>query len=122
MYVTNRQSTRSQIVGSNPACPLIYAMAEHSGRSGLFNAARESWRETLAEWRKVQWPTQAQAKNLTLVVLVVMTTMSVLLGMCDFIFGYLLEEIVAMNIIAIIIGVLIIISIIFIIFLSPRSR
>jgi preprotein translocase SecE subunit len=97
-------------------------MAEHSGRSGLFNTARESWRETLAELHKVQWPTQAQAKNLTLVVLVVMTTMSVLLGMCDFIFGYLLEEIVAMNIIAIIIGVLIIISIIFIIFLSSRSR
>ena len=88
----------------------------------MFNTARESWRETLAELHKVQWPTQAQAKNLTLVVLVVMTTMSVLLGMCDFIFGYLLEEIVAMNIIAIIIGVLIIISIIFIIFLSPRSR
>jgi preprotein translocase SecE subunit len=97
-------------------------MAEHSGRSGLFNTARESWRETLAEWRKIQWPTQAQAKNLTLVVLVVMTAMAVLLSMCDFIFGYLVEEIVAMNIIAIVVGILIIISINFIIFLSTRSR
>jgi preprotein translocase subunit SecE len=47
--------------------------------------------ETRAEMRRVVWPTQEDAINLTLVVLFITVLMTVLLAGLDFIFGQLLN-------------------------------
>jgi preprotein translocase subunit SecE len=41
------------------------------------------YRETVAELRKVVWPTREQAQNLTVVVVVVVVAMSLFLGGID---------------------------------------
>jgi preprotein translocase subunit SecE len=41
------------------------------------------YRETLAELRKVVWPTREQAQNLTIIVLVVVAVMALFLGGID---------------------------------------
>lgn len=41
------------------------------------------YRETLAELRKVVWPTREQAINLTIIVVIVVTAMSIFLGAID---------------------------------------
>jgi preprotein translocase subunit SecE len=44
-------------------------------------------RETLAELRKVNWPTRQEATQLTLLVLLVIFVMSSLLGVLDYLFS-----------------------------------
>ena len=44
------------------------------------------FRETVGELRKVSWPTWNEAKNLTIVVLIVTFSMSAILGFLDFLF------------------------------------
>jgi preprotein translocase subunit SecE len=44
-------------------------------------------RETVAELRKVSWPTRQQATQLTIIVLIVVSVMSMLLGTLDFVFA-----------------------------------
>ncbi len=44
-------------------------------------------RETMAELRKVNWPTRQEATQLTIIVIVVMTVTSIFLGLMDFIFS-----------------------------------
>jgi preprotein translocase subunit SecE len=51
------------------------------------NAIQRYFTETIAELRKVSWPTRKEATNLTIVVLVVTLSMSALLGLLDFIFS-----------------------------------
>ena len=51
------------------------------------NAIQRYFTETIAELRKVSWPTRKEATNLTIVVLVVTLSMSALLGFLDFIFS-----------------------------------
>jgi preprotein translocase subunit SecE len=41
------------------------------------------YRETVAELRKVVWPTRDQAQNLTIIVLIVVTVMALFLGGID---------------------------------------
>jgi preprotein translocase subunit SecE len=48
------------------------------------------WRETIGELHKVSWPSYADAKRLTTIVLVVMAIMAVLLGVLDFVFSRLI--------------------------------
>ena len=50
------------------------------------NAVQRLYRETVGELRKVTWPTSQEARNLTGIVLLVIITMSFLLGMLDFLF------------------------------------
>ena len=45
------------------------------------------FRETMAELRKVSWPTRQEATSLTIVVLIVVTVMSTFLGVLDFIYS-----------------------------------
>lgn len=45
------------------------------------------FRETIGELRKVNWPTRQEAWNLTKVVLIVLFSMSALLGFVDFLFS-----------------------------------
>lgn len=50
---------------------------------------RGFYRETIAELRKVSWPTRPEAIHLTRVVLVVIFIMGALLGILDFLFSRL---------------------------------
>ena len=55
------------------------------------NAITKWWRETVGELRKVTWPTPMEAWRLTKVVIVVMITMSAILGVLDFAFTRLIS-------------------------------
>lgn len=55
------------------------------------------FRETRAELRKVHWPSQEEARTLTLVVLAVTVGMAILLGALDFVFDLLLTGIINLN-------------------------
>lgn len=47
-------------------------------------------RETVGELRKVNWPTRQEATNLTIIVLIVTFSMSIILGLLDFIYTRLI--------------------------------
>jgi preprotein translocase subunit SecE len=47
------------------------------------NAIQLFFRETTGELKKVSWPTWPEARQLTLLVLVVMVAMGILLGLTD---------------------------------------
>lgn len=53
------------------------------------NRIQRIFRETIGELRKVNWPTWQEAKNLTIIVIIVTFGMSALLGFLDFIFAKL---------------------------------
>ncbi|UCF59756.1 MAG: preprotein translocase subunit SecE [Anaerolineaceae bacterium] len=54
-------------------------------------------RETVAELRKVNWPTRQEATQLTLLVLLVIFLMSSLLGVLDYLFSQLFAFIVSLG-------------------------
>ena len=56
------------------------ATQKQSRGIGLF------YRETIGELKKVSWPTRSEAKNLTIVVIIVMTVMAIFLGGLDALF------------------------------------
>ncbi|UYN92230.1 MAG: preprotein translocase subunit SecE [Anaerolineales bacterium] len=51
------------------------------------NAIQRWFRETIAELRKVSWPTRAEALSLTRIVIIVMIIMAIILGGLDTVFG-----------------------------------
>jgi preprotein translocase subunit SecE len=51
------------------------------------NAVSRYFRETLAELRKVSWPTRQEAIQLTLIVVVVVAVTSAFLGLLDYAFS-----------------------------------
>ena len=50
---------------------------------------RKFYRETIAELRKVSWPTRSEAIQLTRVVLIVIFVMGAFLGLLDYLFTQL---------------------------------
>ncbi len=56
-------------------------MAERAKKQ---NAIQRYFSETAGELRKVSWPTWAEARQLTLLVLVVMVVIGVFLGLMDY--------------------------------------
>jgi len=52
-------------------------------RSRKPNAIQSFFRETTGELRKVSWPTWLEARQLTLLVLMVMVVMGIILGLTD---------------------------------------
>jgi len=68
-------------------------------------------KETRAELRKVHWPTQQEARTLTLVVMGVTVSMAALLGFLDFIFDRLLNGIVNLNPLAIILSAVMLVGV-----------
>ncbi len=58
------------------------------------NRLARFWRETIAELRKVVWPTRDQAVNLTVIVVVTVVAMSAFLGAVDYILTQLIKLIV----------------------------
>ena len=69
-------------------------MAEKKVVQKRENVIARFFRETVGELRKVSWPTWQEAKNLTLIVLIVILSMSVLLGSFDLLFSYLFSLLV----------------------------
>ncbi len=59
------------------------------------NAIVRYFRETVAELRKVNWPTRQEATRLTIIVLVVVGFMSAYLGLADALFTRLIGLIIS---------------------------
>ena len=53
------------------------------------NAIQKFYRETIAELRKVSWPTRTEAFSLTKVVILVIFSVGIFLGLVDFLFSRL---------------------------------
>lgn len=53
-------------------------------------------RETVAELRKVNWPTRREAANLTMIVLITLGVMSAILGLSDALFAELFRLILTL--------------------------
>ena len=68
--------------------------AEKSVERKRPNRIQRYFRETIGELRKVNWPTWTEAKNLTIIVLIVTISMSALLGFLDFVFTQLFSLII----------------------------
>lgn len=51
------------------------------------NAIVRYFRETWFELKKVSWPTRTEAVNLTIIVVVVTTFLSIVLGLMDWLFS-----------------------------------
>jgi preprotein translocase subunit SecE len=58
------------------------------------NRLARFWRETVAELRKVVWPTPNQAVNLTTIVIATVVAMSAFLGAVDYILTQLVRLII----------------------------
>jgi preprotein translocase subunit SecE len=54
-------------------------------------------RESIAELKKVTWPTRQEAMQLTVIVLIVVTAMSALLGSLDYVFSRLIAFIISLG-------------------------
>jgi len=67
----------------------VVAKAEKSIKRRQPGKIRRFFKETIGELRKVSWPTRQEATSLTKVVLIVVVSMSALLGLLDFIFSRL---------------------------------
>ncbi len=61
------------------------------------NAIVRTVRETVAELRKVSWPTRPEATQLTIVVLVVLAVMSAFLGSMDLLFSRLIAWVITLG-------------------------
>ena len=61
------------------------------------NAISRMLRETVAELRKVTWPTRPEATQLTIVVLVVLGVMSTFLGAMDLLFARLIGWVLSLG-------------------------
>ena len=64
-------------------------MAKKKAASKQENRIAKYFRETKAELQKVVWPTRTEVINLTLIVLAVTASMSVALGVIDYLFSRL---------------------------------
>jgi preprotein translocase subunit SecE len=66
-----------------------------TGVSGAFaqrtERLRDSYRDTVAELRKVNWPDRETTRNLTVVVIAVSIVLGILLGGIDFVLQALFE-------------------------------
>ena len=63
-------------------------MAERAKKQ---NAIQRYFSETSGELRKVSWPTWAEARQLTILVIIVMIVMGIFLGLVDLLANHLLN-------------------------------
>ncbi len=73
-------------------------MTKAQEQQGFFARIRDGivtfYRETVGELRKVVWPTWPEARNLTIIVLIVIVAMSTVLGSFDWLFAQLVRIVV----------------------------
>ena len=58
-------------------------MAGRGNKSKRENALQRFFRETMGELRRVSWPTWLEARNLTVVVIIVLVIMAIFLWVID---------------------------------------
>jgi preprotein translocase SecE subunit len=64
-----------------------------AGAGGGGSLLKPNWaKDTWSEIKKVQWPTRAEAWNLTLVVMLVAVALGVALGGIDTLFGWVMQN------------------------------
>jgi len=80
---------------NKPAQKVTKAAEKDTAKPKKSNAISIWWRETIGELRKVSWPTYADAKRLTTIVLAVMAIMAVILGLLDFVFSSLIALLIS---------------------------
>ena len=61
------------------------------------NAVVRYYRETVGELKKVVWPTWPEARNLTGVVLIVITVMALALGGFDYLFAQVFKVLISIR-------------------------
>jgi preprotein translocase subunit SecE len=75
-------------------------MAKAQGQRGFLGDARDAvvnfYKETVGELRKVVWPTWLEARNLTIIVLIVIFVMATILGSFDWLFAQLVRLLVSL--------------------------
>jgi preprotein translocase subunit SecE len=75
-------------------------MAKAQEQSGFLGGARDAivnfYRKTVGELRKVVWPTWPEARNLTVIVLIVIFVMATILGSFDWLFAQLVRLLVSL--------------------------
>jgi preprotein translocase subunit SecE len=75
-------------------------MAKAQEQRGFFSGARDAvvnfYRETVGELRKVVWPSWPEARNLTVIVLIVIFVMSAVLGSFDWLFAQLVRIVISL--------------------------
>jgi preprotein translocase subunit SecE len=80
------------------------------------------FRKTLAELKKVNWPTRKQGLSMTGIVLLVTTIMALFLGVLDLFFGWLLGGIIGRDFLYIILGAVVAFAIVGATYLISRSE
>ena len=93
-----------------------------SGILQVLKPVQEYFIDTVAELRKVHWPSQAEARNLTTVVLGTLVAMAVVLGLMDYLFEQLMLGVINVNIIAIAILAVVALAIGVLVVFASRSR
>lgn len=101
---TNRQQSRRSGAAAATPAPAKPAAARASSPLGGGGGGRRRGgnivvfiREVRSELRKVVWPSPADARNLTVVVLALSITMGLLLGAFDYLFQELFRLLVTTN-------------------------
>ncbi len=75
-------------------------MAKAQEQRGFFGGARDGivnfYKETVGELRKVVWPTWLEARNLTIIVLIVIFVMAAILGGFDWLWAQVVRLVVSL--------------------------
>ncbi len=75
-------------------------MAKAQEQRGFLGGARDGivnfYKETVGELRKVVWPTWLEARNLTIIVLIVIFVMAAILGSFDWLFAQVVRLVVSL--------------------------
>ena len=69
-------------------------MAGKADKSKRENAIQRFYRETMGELRRVSWPSWPEARNLTIVVIIVMIAMAIFLWGIDSVSTWILSKVV----------------------------
>jgi preprotein translocase subunit SecE len=80
---------------NKPVQKVTRTVDRERGKPKKTNAIAVWWRETIGELNKVSWPTYADARRLTTIVLAVMAIMAILLGVLDFVFSRLITLLIS---------------------------
>lgn len=86
------------------------------------NAVVAYFRSTRAEIRKVRWPTLEQGWMMTQIVLAVTFGMAVFLGLLDFAFGWLLGQVIAGNVLFMIVGTIVAVILIGAVYMLGQAK
>lgn len=100
------------------------AEKKESGVQSFIRPIREYLVDTMAELRKVHWPSRDSVRNLTLIVLAVTLGMAAVLGLFDSLFEGLFFGLLKAtpDPIAIAVAIVIVLAILVLVFFSSRDR